>query len=146
MAEDINLGYGTGRRKNAIARVFLRSGSGNIVINGKTPEVYFPRETWQVSIRRALKVLGVENQFDFFITANGGGVTGQAGAVQLGIARALVDYDERLYPPSENEGRDSFRRILRHANLDLLTRDSRIVERKKYGLRKARRRPQYSKR
>ena len=153
MANDINLGYGTGRRKDAVARVFLRSGSGEMTVNGKTPEVYFPRETLRMLIRKPLQVLGVENRFDFYITASGGGVAGQAGAVQLGISRALVDYDERINPPSDESEDDldaanitSFRRLLRRADVGLLTRDSRTVERKKFGLKKARKRPQYSKR
>jgi len=157
MANDINLGYGTGRRKDAVARVFLRAGSGKVTINGKAPDEYFPRETLRMLIRKPLEILGVTNRFDFYVTASGGGVSGQAGAVQLGIARALVAYDEATNPPAKGsdgeEGDDggdsgevSYRRLLRAADLGLLTRDARIVERKKFGLHKARKRPQYSKR
>jgi small subunit ribosomal protein S9 len=160
-AENINLGYGTGRRKDAVARVFLRTGTGKITVNGRTPDEYFPRETLRMLIHKPLDVLGVRNRFDFYVTTSGGGVAGQAGAVQLGIARALVAYDEANNPPSEEEGDDggeggdgeggrstqsSYRRKLRAEGSGLLTRDARTVERKKYGLRKARKRPQYSKR
>jgi small subunit ribosomal protein S9 len=154
MVEALNLGYGTGRRKEAVARVFLRSGTGKVTVNGKTPDQYFPSETLRMMIHEPLELLGVSNRFDFYVTASGGGVSGQAGAVQLGIARALVDYDEKLNPPvvveDDREGSSaaatSYRRVLRAAGLGLLTRDPRTVERKKPGLHKARKKPQYSKR
>lgn len=151
MAEALNLGYGTGRRKESVARVFLRSGTGKITVNGKQASEYFPSETLLLTIQRPLDVLGVKSRFDLYVTTAGGGVAGQAGAVQLGVARALVDYDERENPPvagSDEEGQstNSYRRLLRAAGDDLLSRDARRVERKKPGLHKARKRPQYSKR
>lgn len=124
--------YGTGRRKTASARVFLRPGKGEIVVNGKTLDAYFGRETSRMVVRQPLDVTESGDRFDVFATTEGGGANGQAGAIRLGIARALVEYDETL------------RGSLRGAGL--LTRDARAVERKKVGLRKARRATQYSKR
>jgi len=127
-----NLIVATGRRKTAIARIFLREGTGKIAINGHTPEEYFKSELLTKLIRQPLEVTASQDKFDILIAVNGGGIAGQAGACKHGIARALVTFD------------DSNRPSLR-AN-KFLTRDKRMVERKKYGQRKARRRFQFSKR
>ncbi|MGQ0697347.1 MAG: 30S ribosomal protein S9 [Panacagrimonas sp.] len=124
--------YGTGRRKTAAARVFMRPGKGDITINGKTVEAYFGRETSRMLVRQPLELCDALTRFDIKITVAGGGPSGQAGAIRHGITRALLTYDETLRP------------ILRGAGL--VTRDAREVERKKVGLHKARRAPQYSKR
>ena len=124
--------YGTGRRKSSAARVFLRSGTGRVLVNNRTLDEYFGRETARMIVRQPLEVADAVDQFDLRITVDGGGGSGQAGAIRLGIARALVEYDEKLRLPLRQAG--------------LLTRDAREVERKKVGLRKARKRPQYSKR
>jgi small subunit ribosomal protein S9 len=124
--------YGTGRRKTASARVFLRPGKGEIVVNGKPLDAYFGRETSRMVVRQPLDVADAGDRFDVVATTEGGGANGQAGAIRLGIARALVEYDETLRSPLRGAG--------------LLTRDAREVERKKVGLRKARRATQYSKR
>jgi len=135
MAEFIDY-YGTGRRKTAIARVHLRPGKGKIKINGKEynklSEYLRGNEVWEIEALKPLEVAGLKGQFDLVIRVNGGGLSGQAGAIRLGIARALLTYDESLRSSLRKEG--------------LLTRDPREVERKKYGLRKARKRPQFSKR
>ncbi|HFQ5647420.1 TPA: 30S ribosomal protein S9 [Yersinia enterocolitica] len=130
MAE--NQYYGTGRRKSSAARVFLKSGSGNIVINQRSIEEYFGRETGRMVVMQPLVLLDMVSKFDMYITVKGGGISGQAGAIRHGITRALMEYDESL------------RGELRKAGF--VTRDAREVERKKVGLRKARRRPQFSKR
>jgi small subunit ribosomal protein S9 len=130
MAIEIN--YGTGRRKTAAARVFIRPGNGDIVVNGRPLDTFFGRETARMIVRQPLVVAEAEGKFDIHVTVEGGGTTGQAGAIRHGITRALMDYD------------DGLRRTLRKAGF--VTRDAREVERKKVGLRKARRRPQYSKR
>lgn len=135
--------YGTGRRKSSIARVFLRPGTGVITVNGKPLDEYFGRKTARMIVRQPLEHIECENQFDFYITVAGGGISGQAGAIRLGISRALVDYDE----DGQEEGAvspDSWRRRLRERSF--LTRDARRVERKKVGLKKARRAKQFSKR
>jgi small subunit ribosomal protein S9 len=124
--------YATGRRKSASARVFLRSGEGKVTVNGLPLEEYFGRETARMVVRQPLQVVDREENFNIYATVSGGGNTGQAGAIRHGLARALVAYDE------------SFRAALRQAGF--LTRDAREVERKKVGLHKARKRPQYSKR
>ena len=124
--------YGTGRRKTSTARVFISSGSGNITVNKHTLEEYFGRETARMIVRQPLEVAELTDNVDIQITVRGGGTSGQAGAIRHGIARALVEHDESL--------RVSMRRA------GFLTRDSRKVERKKVGLRKARKRPQFSKR
>jgi len=124
--------YGTGRRKTASARVFLRPGSGTITINDKTVEQYFGRETSRMLVRQPLEVTESLGRFDFFITVAGGGPSGQAGAIRHGISRALMDYDETMRPALRAAG--------------LVTRDAREVERKKVGFHKARRGTQYSKR
>ena len=127
-----NYNYGTGRRKSAVARVFIKAGSGNIVVNGKPANEYFSRETGMMVIRQPLEVTDNVERFDIMVNVKGGGESGQAGAVRHGIARALIDYDAALKPALSKAG--------------LVTRDAREVERKKVGLRKARRRPQFSKR
>ena len=124
--------YGTGRRKTSTARVFLKPGNGRILVNHRSLDEYFGRETARMVVRQPLNIVGIASSVDVTVTVRGGGGSGQAGAIRHGIARALVDYDEGL------------RRPLREAGL--LTRDAREVERKKVGLRKARKRPQYSKR
>ena len=127
-----NYNYGTGRRKSAVARVFLKAGAGNIVVNGKPANEYFGRETALMVIRQPLVLTEFTEKFDIMVNVHGGGESGQAGAVRHGITRALIDYDAGLKP------------VLSHAGL--VTRDAREVERKKYGLRKARRAKQFSKR
>lgn len=124
--------YGTGRRKTSTARVFLKPGTGNISINGRTLDNYFGRETARMVVRQPLELVQALDKFDVYVTVAGGGGSGQAGAIRHGITRALMDHDETL------------RSALRKAGF--VTRDSREVERKKVGLRKARKRPQYSKR
>jgi small subunit ribosomal protein S9 len=139
--------YGTGRRKTATARVFLKPGSGAIVINDLSLDKYFCRETARMIVRQPLEIVDRVNNFDLFITVKGGGASGQAGAVRHGIARALVAYDEEGETGGETgagTSENSFRRLLRRAGL--LTRDAREVERKKVGLHKARKGTQYSKR
>ncbi|WP_428309741.1 30S ribosomal protein S9 [Hydrocarboniphaga sp.] len=124
--------YGTGRRKTAAARVFIKPGKGDLTVNGKTLEQYFGRETSRMLVRQPLELVDAVTRFDIYITVVGGGPSGQAGAIRHGITRALIQYDETL------------RKTLRDAGL--VTRDAREVERKKVGLHKARRAPQYSKR
>ncbi len=127
-----NYNYGTGRRKSSVARVFMKRGSGAIVINGRSIEEYFQRETGRMIARQPLTLTNHTATFDVQINVHGGGESGQAGAVRHGIARALIDYDETLKPALSGAG--------------LVTRDAREVERKKVGFRKARRRKQFSKR
>ncbi len=136
--------YGTGRRKSSSARVFLRPGKGTIVVNRRPLEEYFGRQTSCMIIRQPLETVDMLSKFDIYATVVGGGIAGQAGAIRLGIARALVAYDESDLPEDQEPSPDSFRRKLRARGL--LTRDSRRVERKKVGLHKARRATQYSKR
>ncbi len=124
--------YGTGRRKTSTARVFLRPGTGAITINHRSVEQYFGRETARMIMRQPLELVDLADKFDAYITVSGGGMSGQAGAIRHGLSRALLSYDENL------------RGKLRKAGF--LTRDAREVERKKVGLRKARRATQYSKR
>jgi small subunit ribosomal protein S9 len=124
--------YGTGRRKTSTARVFLRPGSGDITINHRAFDVFFPTEALRTQIRQPLKLTETGAQFDILATVAGGGVSGQAGAVRLGIARALVAYNGELRKRLKDEG--------------LLTRDARAKERKKYGMAGARKRFQFSKR
>lgn len=135
--------YGTGRRKTSTARVFGRSGKGAIVINGFSLDEYFGRKTARMIVKQPLEHLDCVEQFDWYITVAGGGISGQAGAIRLGIARALVAYDEEGEEPGTAR-EDSWRRRLREKSF--LTRDSRKVERKKVGLAKARRAKQFSKR
>ena len=124
--------YGTGRRKSSSARVFLKRGSGQITINNRTIDQYFGRETGRMIVRQPLETLIMMEDFDFNITVTGGGISGQAGAIRHGITRALMVYDESLRKPLRQAG--------------FVTRDAREVERKKIGLHKSRKRPQYSKR
>lgn len=127
-----NYNYGTGRRKSSVARVFLKSGSGNIVVNGKPVDVFFSRETGRMVVRQPLELTNNLTTFDIMVNVAGGGESGQAGAVRHGITRALIDYDANLKSELSKAG--------------LVTRDAREVERKKVGLRKARRAKQFSKR
>ena len=124
--------YGTGRRKSAVARVYIKPGNGAIVVNGRPVDEFFSRETGRMLVRQPLELTELLTTFDISANVTGGGESGQAGAVRHGIARALVEYDASLKPALRKAG--------------LITRDAREVERKKVGLRKARRRPQYSKR
>ncbi len=124
--------YGTGRRKSSAARVFLKPGKGAIVVNGKPLDEFFGRQTSRMIVRQPLELTKMSDKFDVNVTVGGGGMTGQAGAIRLGIARALVEYDEAMKSPLRKAG--------------FMTRDAREVERKKVGLHKARRATQYSKR
>ena len=124
--------YATGRRKSAAARVFLSVGTGRITVNNRDLDQFFGRETARMVVRQALEAVDLGSRVDVRATVSGGGTTGQAGAIRHGIARALVEYDENLRSPLRRAG--------------FLTRDAREVERKKVGLHKARKRPQYSKR
>lgn len=139
MTATLEQNYGTGRRKTASARVFLKPGTGEIKINNRSLDDYFGRETSRMVVRQPLVTLDILNKFDFYITVKGGGSNGQAGAIRHGIARALIAYDEK-----GGLAGLSWRRILRRAGF--VTRDSRSVERKKVGLHKARKAAQYSKR
>ena len=124
--------YGTGRRKNSVARVRVYSGTGKIIINDRDIDDYFGLETLKLIVRQPLVVAGVEGKFDIVVRVSGGGVSGQAGAIRHGLSRALLVYDENLRPELKKAG--------------FLTRDPRMKERKKYGLKAARRAPQFSKR
>jgi small subunit ribosomal protein S9 len=128
----VTYNYGTGRRKSAVARVFMKAGKGNIVVNDKPVDVFFSRETGRMVVRQPLTLTETLGKFDIMVNVTGGGESGQAGAVRHGITRALIDYDA------------TFKTVLKQAGL--VTRDAREVERKKVGLRKARRRKQFSKR
>jgi small subunit ribosomal protein S9 len=127
-----NFYYGTGRRKSAVARVFIKSGTGAFVVNGKPVDVFFARETGRMIVRQPLVLTNNLENLDIRVSVAGGGESGQAGAVRHGITRALIEYDTALKPPLKAAG--------------LVTRDAREVERKKVGFRKARRRKQFSKR
>lgn len=127
-----NWNYGTGRRKTSVARVFIKKGTGKIVVNGKPVDEFFARETGRIVVRQPLELTGHLESFDIKVNVHGGGETGQAGAVRHGITRALIDYDATLKPALSQAG--------------FVTRDAREVERKKVGFRKARRRKQFSKR
>jgi small subunit ribosomal protein S9 len=129
MAESINT---TGRRKTSSARVFVGLGKGEILVNGRPLDQYFGRETARMVVRQPLEAVQMTDRLDLKVSVRGGGTTGQAGAIRHGVARALVEYDESLRPALRKAG--------------FLTRDARAVERKKVGLHKARKRPQYSKR
>lgn len=128
----VNYNYGTGRRKSAVARVFIKPGKGDIVVNDKPLDVFFSRETGRMVVRQPLELTETAGKFDIMVNVTGGGESGQAGAVRHGITRALIDFDASLKPTLSKAG--------------LVTRDAREVERKKVGLRKARRRKQFSKR
>ncbi len=124
--------YGTGRRKSSTARVFLRMGTGQITINDRTIDQFFGRETARMIVRQPLEISNLVDKFDVFCTVEGGGISGQAGAIRLGVSRALVEYNDALKPDLRKNG--------------LMTRDAREVERKKVGLHGARRATQFSKR
>lgn len=143
--------YGTGRRKSSSARVFLKKGSGKVVINTRSLEEYFGRKTARMVVLQPLQAVNMEDKFDVNVTVSGGGDLGQAGAIRHGLTRALIQYDEEFLDKNTSsevsalESEDkSFRRILRKAGY--VTRDPRSVERKKVGYRKARKKEQYSKR
>lgn len=127
-----NWNYGTGRRKTSVARVFLKKGTGKIIVNGKVVDEFFARETGRMIVRQPLELTNHLESFDIKVNVHGGGETGQAGAIRHGITRALIDYDASLKPQLSQAG--------------YVTRDAREVERKKVGLRKARRAKQFSKR
>ncbi|MEL7023166.1 MAG: 30S ribosomal protein S9 [Pseudomonadota bacterium] len=124
--------YGTGRRKTSTARVYVRPGNGDITVNRKPLDQFFGRETARMIVRQPLELIGRKNDFDVTVSVTGGGTTGQAGAIRHGLTRALMEYDESLRPELRKAG--------------FVTRDAREVERKKVGLRKARRATQFSKR
>jgi small subunit ribosomal protein S9 len=124
--------YGTGRRKSSTARVFMKAGAGSITVNNRPLDQFFGRQTARMIVRQPLELMNLEDKFDITVTVKGGGTTGQAGAIRHGLTRALMQYDEALRPALRKAG--------------FVTRDSREVERKKVGLRKARRATQYSKR
>jgi len=128
----VNYNYGTGRRKSAVARVFIKPGKGDIIVNDKPVDVFFSRETGRMIVRQPLALTETLTKFDIMVNVIGGGEAGQAGAVRHGITRALIDYNVEFKPVLKDAG--------------LVTRDAREVERKKVGLRKARRRKQFSKR
>ncbi|OGI48728.1 MAG: 30S ribosomal protein S9 [Candidatus Muproteobacteria bacterium RIFCSPHIGHO2_12_FULL_60_33] len=127
-----NTYLGTGRRKTSTARVYLKPGKGEITVNSRSLDEYFGRETARMIVRQPFVLVDMENKFDVMVNVDGGGPSGQAGAIRHGITRALMAYDASLRPTLRKAG--------------YVTRDSRAVERKKYGLHKARKRPQYSKR
>ncbi len=127
-----NYNYGTGRRKESVARVFIKAGSGKIVVNDKPVDEYFSRETGRMVVRQTLVLTDSLNKFDIMVNVSGGGETGQAGAIRHGITRALIDFSAEMKPTLKAAG--------------LVTRDAREVERNKVGLHKARRRKQFSKR
>ncbi len=124
--------YSTGRRKSSVARVYLTPGSGQVTVNNKSLDDFFGRETARMVVNQPMELLDMVGRFDINVNVHGGGMTGQAGAIRLGISRALLEYDESLRAPLRQAG--------------FLTRDAREVERKKVGLHKARKRPQFSKR
>ncbi len=124
--------YGTGRRKTSTARVYMKTGSGEITVNNRPLDKFFGRQTAQMIVRQPLELINLTDKFDITVTVSGGGTTGQAGAIRHGLTRALLQYDESLRPALRKAG--------------FVTRDAREVERKKVGLRKARRATQYSKR
>ena len=128
----VTYNYGTGRRKSAVARVFIKPGKGEIIVNDKPIDAFFSRETGRMVVRQPLELTDMMGKFDIMVNVSGGGESGQAGAVRHGITRALIDFDASLKPTLSQAG--------------LVTRDAREVERKKVGLRKARRRKQFSKR
>ena len=132
LAKQPNYNYGTGRRKSAVARVFIKPGKGDIVVNDKPVDVFFSRETGRMIVRQPLVLTDKLGSFDIMVNVEGGGESGQAGAVRHGITRALIEFDAALKPVLKKAG--------------LVTRDAREVERKKVGFRKARRRKQFSKR
>jgi small subunit ribosomal protein S9 len=132
MPANPNNHYGTGRRKTATARVYLKPGNGRITVNERSLDEFFGRETGRMIVRQPLEAVQLLDKFDIAVTVDGGGITGQAGAIRMGLTRALIEYDETLRKPLRDAG--------------FVTRDAREVERKKVGRRKARRGTQYSKR
>jgi small subunit ribosomal protein S9 len=132
MPANPNSHYGTGRRKTATARVYLKPGNGRITVNERSLDEFFGRETGRMIVRQPLEAVQLLDKFDIAVTVDGGGITGQAGAIRMGLTRALIEYDESLRKPLRDAG--------------FVTRDAREVERKKVGRRKARRGTQYSKR
>ena len=140
MAKAKNIYYGTGRRKSSIAKVRLVSGTGKITVNGKDVHEYLPYETLIMNLTQPLELTNTKEIFDIEVEVSGGGFSGQTGAIRLGITKALLEYDSTTSKDSEN----SFRKVLKAAGF--VTRDARIKERKKPGLKKARRAPQFSKR
>ncbi len=132
MANETQTYYGTGRRKTSTARIFMQEGSGNIIVNGKSLDDYFGREVARMIVRQPIELIEETDKFDFNITVKGGGSFGQAGAIRHGMTRALMQYNEEHRPALREAG--------------YVTRDARQVERKKIGLHKARKRPQFSKR
>lgn len=156
MARSSNQFYGTGRRKTSCARVFLRPGKGNIIVNTLPLDQYFGRETSRMVVRQPLILLKTDNQFDVFVTVSGGGASGQAGAIRHGLTRALLSYERVKNPTAaalsektEKEGAEKKASVSWHHQLRVagfVTRDSRAVERKKVGHKKARKSEQYSKR
>lgn len=130
--DELGRSYATGRRKDAVARVWVKPGSGNFTVNGRSLEVYLPRPVLRMMVNQPFSIAGVPDQFDVFCTVTGGGLSGQAGAIRHGISRALSLFDPALRPSLKSAG--------------FLTRDPRVVERKKYGKPKARRSFQFSKR
>ena len=130
----------TGRRKQSSAQVTLTSGTGNIIVNGVDVNDYMPYQTLVMDLKQPLVLTNSENRFDIMVTVKGGGFSGQTGAIRLGIARALMEFDAN----TDQSRDDSYRKILKAAGM--ITRDPRVKERKKYGLKKARRAPQFSKR
>ena len=140
MAKKENMYYGTGKRKTSVAKVKLISGNGKVTVNGKDVYEYFPFKTLVMDLMQPLELTDTVSKFDVVCDVKGGGFSGQTGAIRLGIVKALLEYDSASDPESET----SFRKILKGAGM--VTRDSRIKERKKPGLKKARRAPQFSKR
>ncbi len=124
--------YSTGKRKDAVARVWLTKGKGEVTINGRSMDTYFGRPVSRMIVSQPFQTVEMEGKFDVNVNVHGGGLSGQAGAIRHGITKALIEYDESLRPALKARG--------------FITRDSRVVERKKYGLKKARRSPQFSKR
>ena len=140
MAKEKRSFYGTGRRKGSVARVTLTPGTGKITVNGRDVQEYMPYEVLVMDLKQPLVLTNNENTFDIDVKVNGGGFSGQAGAIRLAITKALVEFDAEADQARE----DAYKKVLREAGF--LTRDPRVKERKKYGLKKARRAPQFSKR
>ena len=140
MAKEKRSFYGTGRRKGSVARVTLTPGTGKITVNGRDVHEYMPYEVLVMDLKQPLVLTNNENTFDIDVKVNGGGFSGQAGAIRLAITKALVEFDAEADQARE----DAYKKVLREAGF--LTRDPRVKERKKYGLKKARRAPQFSKR
>ena len=140
MAKEMRSFYGTGRRKGSVARVTLTPGTGKITVNGRDVQEYMPYEVLVMDLKQPLVLTNNENTFDIDVKVNGGGFSGQAGAIRLAITKALVEF----HAEADQAREDAYKKVLREAGF--LTRDPRVKERKKYGLKKARRAPQFSKR